>query len=51
MNDKGQDIIESLCLSLGHKYMREGDIVFREGKKLLITFVFFIRIKKKIIFL
>lgn len=38
MNEKGRDIIENLCLSLGHKYMREGDTVFKEGKSFISFF-------------
>lgn len=36
INDKGGDIVESLCYHLGHKFLREGDIVFREGSFYLI---------------
>jgi len=31
IKEKGQEIIENLCNYLVHKYIKEGEIVFREG--------------------
>lgn len=36
IKEKGGDIIDNLCLHMSHKYLKEGDIVFKEG--ILIDF-------------
>ena len=33
--DKGGDIIENLCLNLNHKYIKEGECIFKEGSIIL----------------